>query len=50
MPKPEKLDLTGVSVLIVEDNEDSRDLLRQIVASTGATVLSAANGERRWRC
>jgi CheY-like chemotaxis protein len=45
MPKPPKLDLTGVTVLVVEDHEDSRDLLRQIVASTGATVLAAANGE-----
>lgn len=45
MPKPPKLDLKGVCVLIVEDHEDSRDMLRQIVASTGATVLSAANGE-----
>jgi CheY-like chemotaxis protein len=45
MPKPPKLDLTGLSVLIVEDNYDSRDMLRQIVGSTGATALSAANGE-----
>ena len=45
MPKPPKLDLAGVTVLIVEDHEDSRDMLRQIVASTRAKVLSAANGE-----
>jgi len=45
MPKPPKLDLTGVTVLIVEDNGDSRDMLRQFIASTGATVLSSANGE-----
>jgi two-component system cell cycle response regulator DivK len=45
MAKAPKLDLTGVTVLVVEDHEDSRDMLRQIVASTGARVLSAANGE-----
>ena len=45
MPKLPKLDLTGVTILVVEDHEDSRDVLRQIVASTGATVLTAANGE-----
>ena len=45
MPKPPKLDLSGVTVLVVEDNDDSRDMLRQAVGSFGATVLSAANGE-----
>jgi CheY-like chemotaxis protein len=45
MPKPPKLDLKGVTVLVLEDHEDSRELLRQIITSTGATVLSAANGE-----
>jgi CheY-like chemotaxis protein len=45
MPKPPRLDLKGVTVLVVEDNDDSRDMLRQIVGSFGATVLSAANGE-----
>ena len=45
MPKAPKLDLTGVTILIVEDHEDSRDMLRQIVGSFGATVLSASNGE-----
>lgn len=45
MPKPPKLDLRGVTILVVEDNHDSRDMLRQIAASFGATVLSAANGE-----
>jgi len=45
MPKPPKLDLAGVTVLIVEDHDDSRDMLRQIVSSFGATVLSASNGE-----
>jgi two-component system CheB/CheR fusion protein len=45
MAKPPKLDLTGVTILVVEDHDDTRDMLRQIVGSTGATVLSAANGE-----
>ena len=45
MPKPPKLDLHGVTILVVEDNDDSRDMLRQIAGSFGATVLSAANGE-----
>jgi CheY-like chemotaxis protein len=45
MPKPPKLDLQGTTVLVVEDHDDTRDMLRQIVGSTGATVISAANGE-----
>jgi CheY-like chemotaxis protein len=39
-----RLDLRGVSVLIVEDHADSRDMLRQAVESFGATVAVAADG------
>lgn len=39
------LDLTGIQVLVVEDDPDSADMLRQMVESFGATVLLAANGE-----
>ena len=46
MPKPPKLDLKGVTILVLEDHEDSRELLREIITSTGAAVLSAANGEQ----
>jgi CheY-like chemotaxis protein len=42
--KPADLDLSGVTVLIVEDHADSRDMLRQIVESFGATVAIAADG------
>jgi len=38
------LDLHGVVVLIVEDHDDSRDMLRQMVESFGAAVLTARDG------
>jgi CheY-like chemotaxis protein len=41
---PKDLDLSGVSVLIVEDHADSRDMLRQTVESFGAKVAIAADG------
>jgi CheY-like chemotaxis protein len=37
-------DLRGHTILVVEDHEDSADMLRQIVSSFGARVLVAANG------
>jgi two-component system CheB/CheR fusion protein len=40
------LDLKGVTVLIVEDHEDSQDMMRQIVESFGATVQLAENGQQ----
>jgi CheY-like chemotaxis protein len=43
MPKP-RLDLAGVSILVVEDADDSRDMMGQMVASFGARPLLAANG------
>ena len=39
-----KLDLRGVSVLIVEDDPDSRDMVQQVVASFGAAVAVAGDG------
>jgi len=36
--------LHGIRILIVEDDADSRELLRQIVASFGATVRVAEEG------
>jgi signal transduction histidine kinase/ActR/RegA family two-component response regulator len=36
-------DLTGISVLIVEDNDDSRKLLQTILKRSGATVEVAEN-------
>ena len=35
--------LTGVSVLLVEDDDDSRNLLRLVLARYGARVVSAAS-------
>ena len=43
------LDLSGVTVLIVEDHADSRDMLRQIVESFGAKVALAADGREALR-
>jgi CheY-like chemotaxis protein len=47
--KTHKLDLRGLTVLVIEDHEDSRELLRQIVASFGATVVVAADGREALR-
>lgn len=44
-----KLDLTGVTVLIIEDHRDSREMLRQIVASFGAVVVVAEDGREALR-
>jgi CheY-like chemotaxis protein len=42
-PRP-PLDLRGLTILIVEDHEDSRELLRDIVESFGATAVLATDG------
>jgi two-component system CheB/CheR fusion protein len=42
-------DLRGVTVLIVEDHDDSREMLSQIVESFGATVILAADGRAALR-
>jgi CheY-like chemotaxis protein len=36
------LSLTGLRVLVVEDHEDSREVLRQTLAYLGAVVIAAA--------
>jgi CheY-like chemotaxis protein len=41
---PPRLDLKGRTILIVEDHEDSRELLRDIVESFGATAILAIDG------
>src|SRR4051812_2099977 len=43
-PKPSPLDLRGVAILIVEDDTDSREMLEQMVASFGASVITARHG------
>jgi CheY-like chemotaxis protein len=45
MAKAPSPDLSGVSVLIVEDDFDSGEVLRQMVASFKASVLVARDGE-----
>ncbi len=45
-PAPASVDLSGLSVLIVEDQPDSLELVQQVVASTGATVLTASGAEQ----
>ena len=39
------LDLTGLSILIVEDDPDSREMLQLLVASFGAAVHGARDGD-----
>jgi CheY-like chemotaxis protein len=46
---PHKLDLSGETVLIIEDHADSREMLRQTVASFGATVVVAQDGREALR-
>jgi len=43
------LDLRGITVLIVEDHPDSRDMLRQAVESFGASVAVAEDGRQALR-
>ena len=43
-PGTGRLDLSGASILIVEDNDDSREMLRQMVSSFGAAVTTARYG------
>ena len=43
-PPRAPLDLRGLTILIVEDHEDSRELLRDIVESFGATAVVAIDG------
>jgi CheY-like chemotaxis protein len=45
----QRLDLRGVNVLIVEDDPDSRDMLKQVVESLGASVAVAADGGGAFR-
>ena len=43
--QPGQLDLHGVTILVIEDHEDSREGLRVFVESLGAHVSVAENGE-----
>jgi DNA-binding response OmpR family regulator len=46
-PAPiQRLDLRGLVVLVVEDHDDSRDMLRQTVEAFGADVLQAREGRQ----
>jgi CheY-like chemotaxis protein len=42
-------DLTGVHVLIVEDTEDSREVLRMVLEYCGALVTAAESAEKAKR-
>jgi CheY-like chemotaxis protein len=42
-------DLHGAKILIVEDHDDSREMLARLVASHGATALVASDGEEGLR-
>jgi two-component system CheB/CheR fusion protein len=49
MPLPghdDRLDLRGVIVLVVEDHDDSRNVLCRIVESFGGTARGAESGEQ----
>jgi CheY-like chemotaxis protein len=43
-------DLTGIRILVVDDNEDTADLLATFLGSCGATVLSARSGAEALGC
>jgi CheY-like chemotaxis protein/anti-sigma regulatory factor (Ser/Thr protein kinase) len=38
-------DLTGVRILVVDDDEDGRDLVQRLLAECGASVMAANGGE-----
>jgi PAS domain S-box-containing protein len=38
-------DLTGVRILVVDDDEDGRDLVQRLLAECGASVVAANGGE-----
>jgi CheY-like chemotaxis protein len=48
-PSRHRLDLRGVVILIVEDHDDSREMLRQMVGAFGAATLMAAGGRAALR-
>jgi CheY-like chemotaxis protein len=41
----ERLNLEGLTILVIEDHDDSREMLRQLVASFAARVAVARNGQ-----
>ncbi len=43
--KPAAGGLAGLHVLVVDDDEDTREMLRQILTHAGALVTTAADGE-----
>ena len=43
-PSPKRASLTGLTLLVVEDHADSRELLRRVLEPLGARVLLAENG------
>ena len=50
-PEPETAQrLTGVDVLVVDDNADARDLAAAILTGSGANVRVAASGEQAIAC
>jgi CheY-like chemotaxis protein len=45
VPDPGRGDIALDSILVVEDNDDSRDVLSEFLAAHGYRVLEAANGK-----
>ncbi|HET8948735.1 MAG TPA: ATP-binding protein [Candidatus Polarisedimenticolia bacterium] len=48
-PPPEEVDLDGVTVLAVDDQEDARDLLKVVLERCHARVLTAASADEALR-
>jgi PAS domain S-box-containing protein len=44
------MDFTGVIALVVEDDDDARELTRRILTDVGATVIEAANADAALAC
>ena len=38
-------DLSGIRVLVVEDDDDARALVEKVLSSQGASVRSVSNGQ-----
>ena len=49
-PDDDLPDLSGLKVLVVDDEADARELLQRILADCGAQVLTAANADEAVHC
>ena len=49
MPGPTRTDLGGMRILVVDDEQDTRELIRELLADAGARVDAAASADGAMR-